>query len=158
MTHKLAELFGIDESLPDEDITQKPPLPSTRESLSLIEKIDSALGEVSGLDKGDTELDELADLAVLAFKDLQDLGMQTESRFSAEIFNVASSLLGHAITAKTAKINKKLKMISLQLQKATLDLKVNEKSEKIEATPAGEFRSLDRNELLKMFADKPSTE
>jgi hypothetical protein len=36
-----------------------------------------------------------------------DLGFQVESRFSSEIFNSASSMLGHAITAKTAKINKK---------------------------------------------------
>ena len=30
-------------------------------------------------------------------------------------------MLGHAITAKTAKLNKKLKMIDLQLKKAKLD-------------------------------------
>jgi hypothetical protein len=36
--------------------------------------------------------------------------MQVDSRFSSEIFSVASNMLGHAITAKTAKMNKKLKM------------------------------------------------
>jgi hypothetical protein len=39
----------------------------------------------------------------------------------AEIFSVASSMLGHAITAKTAKLDKKLKMIDLQLKKMRLD-------------------------------------
>ncbi len=83
-----------------------------------------------------------------------DLGMQVDSRFASEIFNSASSMLGHAITAKTAKLNKKLKMIELQLKKATLDQKVASKEEQIEATPMGEGKSLDRNELLKMLAAK----
>jgi hypothetical protein len=47
--------------------------------------------------------------------------MQVDSRFASEIFSVASIMLGHAITAKTAKLDKKLKMIDLQLKKAKLD-------------------------------------
>jgi hypothetical protein len=80
--------------------------------------------------------------------------MQVDSRFSSEIFNVASSMLGHAITAKTAKINKKLKMLDLQLKKAALDQKAASKTEEIESTPLGEGKSLDRNELLKMLSNK----
>jgi hypothetical protein len=49
------------------------------------------------------------------------LGMQVDSRFASEIFSVASNMLGHAITAKTAKMDKKLKMIDLQLKKMRLD-------------------------------------
>jgi hypothetical protein len=99
-------------------------------------------------------MDELAGLATASYKDLMDLGMQVDSRFASEIFNSASSMLGHAITAKTAKLNKKLKMIELQLKKATLDQKVVSKTEEIENTPLGEGRELDRNELLKMLAIK----
>ena len=83
-----------------------------------------------------------------------DLGMQVDSRYASEIFNVAGTMLGHAITAKTAKLNKKLKMIDLQLKKAQLDQKAASKEEQIEATPLGEGRELDRNELLKMLAAK----
>jgi hypothetical protein len=99
-------------------------------------------------------MDELAELATSSYKDLMDLGMQVESRFSSEIFNSASSMLGHAITAKTAKINKKLKMLDLQMKKAQLDQKMQSKNEEIESTPLGEGKSLDRNELLKMFNTK----
>jgi hypothetical protein len=63
-------------------------------------------------------------------------------------------MLGHAITAKTAKINKKLKMLDLQLKKAQLDQKTAEKTEEIESTPLGEGKVLDRNELLKMLSPK----
>ena len=63
-------------------------------------------------------------------------------------------MLGHAITAKTAKINKKLKMLDLQLKKAGLEQKIASKTEEVESTPLGEGKSLDRNELLKMLATK----
>jgi hypothetical protein len=80
--------------------------------------------------------------------------MQVDSRFASEIFNSASSMLGHAITAKTAKMNKKLKMIELQLKKAALDHKMTEKTEEIENTPLGEGQVLDRNELLRILSAK----
>ena len=126
----------------------------TTDALSALEKIDHALPQVRGLEASDTELDELAQMAVDSFKDLSDLGMQVDSRFSSEIFSVASNMLGHAITAKTAKLNKKLKMIDLQLKKAQLDQKLASKAEEIENTPVGEGKALDRNELLKMLASK----
>ena len=99
-------------------------------------------------------MDELAGLAQASYKDLLDLGMQVDSRYSSEIFNVASSMLGHAITAKTAKVQKKLKMIELQLKKAALDQKNASKNEEIEATPLGEGKALDRNEILKVLTSK----
>jgi len=156
MTKKLSELFelpqdetrGLTISMPEraEEITT--------EALNTLEKIENALPQVRGLEVADTEMDELASMATNSYKDLMDLGMQVDSRFASEIFNSASSFLGHAITSKTAKINKKLKMLDLQLKKAALDQKTAGKEEEINATPLGEGKSLDRNELLKMLAAK----
>ena len=156
MTKKLQELFELPQ---DEIDSLSIPIPEnaseiTTDALSALEKIDNALPQVKGLDASDGELDELAQMAVDSFKDLSELGMQVDSRFSSEIFSVASNMLGHAITAKTAKLNKKLKMIDLQLKKAQLDQKLAGKAEEIENTPVGEGKSLDRNELLKMLATK----
>jgi hypothetical protein len=103
-------------------------------------------------------LDELADLAKNSYKDLMDLGFQVESRFSSEIFNSASSMLGHAITSRTAKINKKLKQLDLMLKKAQLDQKLASKTEEVSNTPLGEGQSLDRNELLKILTGDNSTD
>lgn len=155
MTKKLEELFEL--SSGENDLTT--PLPEvteevTENALNTLDKIEAALPQVKGLEAADQEMDELAELATSSYKDLMDLGMQVESRFSSEIFNSASSMLGHAITAKTAKINKKLKMLDLQLKKAQLDAKNAAKNEEIESTPLGEGQSLDRNELLKMFNAK----
>lgn len=134
-------------------------LPDTKQevsenTLSVLDKINNSLVEVKGLEASDAELDELTNLAVNSYKDLQDLGMQVDSRFSAEIFGVAGTMLGHAITAKTAKINKKLKMIDLQLKKAQLDSKLQTKEQEIQNIPLGEGQSLDRNELLKILNGK----
>jgi len=157
MTKKLNELFELPED--DNDMGLTIPIPTnaqevTTDAMNNLEKIENALPQVRGLEAADGEMDELAALATNSYKDLVDLGMQVDSRFASEIFNAASSMLGHAITAKTAKINKKLKMLDLQLKKAQLDQKVASKEEQIEATPLGEGKSLDRNELLKMLAAK----
>jgi len=156
MTKKLEELFDLSTS-EDNDLTT--PLPEVTEevtetALTTLDKIEAALPQVKGLEAADEEMDDLAELATNSYKDLMDLGMQVESRFSSEIFNSASSMLGHAITAKTAKINKKLKMLDLQLKKAQLDAKNAAKSEEIESTPLGEGQAFDRNELLKMLSNK----
>ena len=156
MTKKLQELFELPESVV-EDLSKPEELDReliTQEAYTNLEKIENALPQVRGLDASDIEMDELASLATNSYKDLVDLGMQVDSRFASEIFNAASSMLGHAITAKTAKINKKLKMIDLQLKKAQLDQKNASKVEELDNTPLGEGKSLDRNELLKMLATK----
>ena len=156
MTKKLEELFELASS-EENDLTI--PLPEvteevTENALNTLDKIEAALPQVRGLEAADTEMDELAAMATSSYKDLMDLGMQVESRFSSEIFNSASSMLGHAITAKTAKINKKLKMLDLQMKKAQLDQRALAKSEEIENTPLGDGKALDRNELLTMFNNK----
>lgn len=159
MTKKLEELFNLptEEKEANQSMIEKAEADViTQEAYSNLEKIENALPQVRGLESADTEMDELTSLATNSYKDLMDLGMQVDSRFSAEIFGVAGTMLGHAITAKTAKINKKLKMIELQLKKAALDQKQQAKDEQIEATPLGEGQSLDRNELLKVLLNKNS--
>ena len=99
------------------------------------------------LDASDKEMDDLAALAQNTFTDLIDLSMNVEPRFSGPIIQSASTLLGHAITAKIAKMDKKLKMVDLQLKKARLD----QQAEKNVGETAidGKGIVLDRNALLK---------
>lgn len=126
MTRKLEELFELppSEDTPETD-AGSPPVQDLRTQLQIldenIDKVDAALPGVRGLESSDEEMDGLAELAKDSYKDLMDLGMQVDSRFASEIFSVASNMLGHAITAKTAKLDKKLKMIDLQMKKMRLD-------------------------------------
>ena len=123
-----------------------------------IDKIDAALPVVKELDAADTELDELANKAVTAFEDLQSLGLNVDPRYSGTIFQTAATMLGHAITAKQAKINKKLSIIDLQLKKARLDLqKKKADAESGENITEASGVILDRNDLLKQLLDHQNT-
>ena len=161
ITKKLEELFElpqVDDNLNEVIIENAEMEIISQEAYSTLEKIENALPQIRGLEASDTEMDELAGLATASYKDLMDLGMQVDSRFASEIFNSASSMLGHAITAKTAKINKKLKMLDLQLKKAALDHKISEKVKEIDAIPSGEGTLIDRNELLKSILESKKTQ
>ncbi len=148
MTRKLEQLFDLP-SVESTDAAAETPSDDIREQLvaldDTIDKIDTALPLVKGLDASDREMDELADMAKSSYEDLMSLGMQVDSRFASDIFSVASNMLGHAITAKTAKLDKKLKMIDLQLKKARLD---QAQPESQSATVTGTGVVLSRNDLL----------
>lgn len=103
MTKRLEELFEFDKL----ESAEEPEAPAltveqTRAAIvaidTNIDKIDLALPAVRDLDTSDRELDELADLAKQSYQDLSDLGMNVDSRFAAELFAVAGTMLGHALT------------------------------------------------------------
>lgn len=76
--------------------------------------------------------------------------MNVDSRFSGQILQTASMLLGHAITAKQAKIDKKLRMVDLQLKKLRLDqAQQNRKPEP--NVVEGQATVIDRNTLLRQL-------
>ena len=157
MTRKLEELFDLPPTT-DEVEAAVPSLAENRTVIQTlddaIDKIDAALPAVRGLESTDTEMDELAGLATASYKDLMDLGMQIDSRFASEIFGVASNMLGHAITAKTAKLDKKLKMIDLQMKKMRLDQQQADKDPEGVAAQQGQGHVLSRNDLLERILGK----
>jgi hypothetical protein len=117
------------------------------------DKIAASLPQVKGLgDLSDLELDKLAMEAEESYKNLMDLGMNVDSRYSGRIFEVASSMLRNAIDAKSQKIDKKLKIVELQLKKLKIDKDGSDNgSEPVESE--GMIIS-DRNELMKKLLKK----
>ncbi len=161
MTKKLEELFNLPKNLP-EDVSKEEAQTTLEEHKAVfteidgaIDKIDSALPGVKGLDASDAEMDELANLAKDKFNDLMDLGMNVDSRFSGQIFQTAGVLLGHAITAKQAKLDKKLRMVDLQLKKMRLDQQAKQAGDVPAGSIEGEGMLVDRNALLAQILNKP---
>jgi len=156
MTKKLEEIFDLEttdttESMQDKlDSEQQDK--DTREANDLIkqkfdlDKIDAALPQVDGLAE-DAEIDQYAQESFQAYKDLMDLGMNIEPRLAGRIMEVASSMMGNAINAKNIKVDKKLKMIELQLKKMKLDQNAPEE----EAVTGTGTVIADRNELIKQI-------
>ncbi len=161
MTKKLEQLFDLPEM---GDGSVDPAVQKTIEENrsvivevdAAIDKIDASLPMINDLAAMDSELDELANLARTKAEDLLDLGMNVDPRFGGPIMVTAGQLLGHAISAKTAKMDKKLRMISLQLQKARLDHQISKDSKKEddEEPIDGKGIILDRNALLASILEK----
>lgn len=90
-------------------------------ALSTAEKIDRALPQVKDLEAHDNDMDDYAVEAMKSYKELMDLGMNSESRHAGKMFEVAQTMMKNAIEAKNAKADKKLRMIELQLKKQRVD-------------------------------------
>ena len=121
------------------------------------DKIAASLPQVKGLGElSDLELDKLAVEAEESYKNLMDLGMNVDSRYSGRIFEVASTMLRNAIDAKGSKIDKKLKMVELQLKKLKIDKTGNDDLGPVEESEG--FVISDRNELMKKLLKKDDTE
>ena len=163
MTRKLEELFDLPTSEDTPADADSAPVEDLRSQLQTldetIDKIDAALPGVRGLEANDTEMDSLSKMATDSYDELMTLGMQVDSRFASEIFSVASNMLGHANTAKTAKMDKKLKMIDLQLKKMRLDQQQSVIDAKAaegggEAMQTAQGMVLSRNDLLERLLSK----
>ena len=149
---KLEEILNLPESKKtikkaEKDQSVEAVQPLLRD-MSEFDKIAAALPQVKGLgDVSDTEFDALAQRATDAFDDLMDLGMNVEARYSGRVFEVAGSMLKNAIDAKAAKIDKKLKMIELQIKKQKLDQDANQEDQGIDVSGTGVIVT-DRNSLI----------
>lgn len=149
MTKKLEELLNLP---PNEEPMIAPtaealPTIDLQEKLEEFDKIAAALPRVKGLgDMADVELDALADKAEKAYDDLMDLGMNVDPRYGARMFEVAANMMNAAIQAKSNKIDKKLKMVDLQLKKLAIDKKHgNEGGDTVEGQG---YILTDRNSIL----------
>ena len=159
MTKKLEETFNIqptEEESVEEVVEETPTIEESKELTELLyselkttEKIDSALPLVSDLNQHDKEMDDIHQKALDAFNDLVQLGMNVEVHAGAKLLETANQMLKTAMEAKDSKVDRKLKMINLQLQKAKLDHSVaKSKPDGIELESDGAV-VIDRNELLK---------
>lgn len=150
MTKRLEELFNLPN---DSDPLVSPTTEITatidlQDKLEEFDKISAALPRVKGLgDISDSELDALAAKAEQAYDDLMDLGMNVEPRYGTRMFEVAAQMMNAAIQAKTNKIDKKLKMVDLQLKKLAIDRKNGDKGGEDSIEGQG-YILTDRNSIL----------
>ena len=153
MTKKLEELLNLPESQEiikqeqsnSNDVVKADQQEDFRD-IAELDKITAALPAVKGLGElADKELNEIALKATTAYDDLMDLGMNVESRYSGRVFEVAGGMLKTSLDAKVAKMDKKLKMIELQLKKSKLD---NDTVDNGNITTGEGYVVTDRNSLL----------
>lgn len=163
MTKKLEETFNIKPI--DDEVNEVEETPSVEESkelteilnteLETIDKIDSALPMVQDLNQHDREMDEIHSKALNAFDELFSLGMNVEVHAGAKLMETANQMLKTAMEAKDSKVDRKLKMINLQMQKAKLEHQIEKEERKHNKDDEIDGEGsvvLDRNELLRRIA------
>jgi len=160
MTKKLEELLDLPEVKETMEQVETPKAPeevkketvNLERSIAEFDKISAALPMVKGLGElADKELDDLAEKAKQSYEDLMDLGMNVESRYAGRVFETASNMLKNAIDAKSQKLDKKLKMVELQLKKQNLDQKAGDNGDTVDAEG---YVVMDRNSILEKILNK----
>lgn len=156
MTKKLEDLLNLEpaekkaKSAAVKDHSQVKDLNASYQAVANITKQLPQILELDNLD--DRELDDLAIKAEQAYDDLMDLGMNVEVRYAGRIFEVAGSMMKNAIDAKSAKIEKKLKAVDLQLKKYKIDKDTANEDEGI--IQGQGYVISNRNDLLKKLGKK----
>lgn len=144
MTKKLEELFDLPEVSSTTDYTKE----EIKQALTTASDLEMSL-PTEPENKTDVELDELTTKAMESFENLMSLGMNVEARFSAPIFDSASKMLGHAVTAKLGKAQKKLKETELKMR--LMKQQADEARKNGEDTNTVDVKAhvWDRNELIR---------
>ena len=128
-------------NLPD---SEEPTMEQADQALAVAKEVSNQIVNLDE-DKIDNDIDQLTQKAVDSYENLMNLGMNVESRFAAPIFDAASKMLGHAVTAKLGKAQKKLKEAELALKAAKMKADMGVQEDTTEITAA----VFDRNELIK---------
>jgi len=110
------------------------------------EKIDSALPQVDGVEKHDVDMEDIATKAIDSYEELMSLGMNVQDAHAGRIFETAGKMLQIAMDSKNAKVDKKLRMIDLQIRKLRLDA-----MEGTNTGDSGDGQVMDRNQLLQFL-------
>lgn len=155
MTKKLEALFDLEPTViePQVEVPKHVEIDSVEKSYQAIAEITRGLPRIKELEEiDDRDLDILSKKAEDAYDNLMDLGMNVEVRYASRIFEVASSMMSNAITAKNAKIDKKLKAVDLQLKKLKIEKDSNEDPNDV--INGQGYVITDRNELLRKLGQK----
>lgn len=155
MTQHLADILGITDNkyaepadAQSDEVASVSVIEST--AMTLSDRVDVALPAVDDMGCHDSEMDDIAEKALSSYEDLIALGGQVSDKDAGKIFEVAATMLKTAMEAKEAKLNRKLRVVELQLKKLRIDKMGSNGSDEPGDTPQGiEF---DRNELLRHLA------
>lgn len=138
---------GIEPAEPPVQAT--PPAEVVTTALTNAEKIDSALPQVEGVVKHDGDMENIAERALDSYEELMSLGMNVQDAHAGRIFETAGKMLQIAMDIKNAKVDKKLRMIDLQIKKMRLDAMEGTNSSSNDSGTV-----MDRNQLLQFLNKK----
>ena len=150
----------------DDDESNEITLEQAEETIADYEQKLDKIKIVDDLIEADKEFDELAELATEKFKEISDLGMQVEANHAGKILGAASTLLGLAISAKSAKITKKLKVMELKMKELSTSKPAIKKSstpplgdqkQDVQPVTSEPVQIIDRTEMLRRITEQAAS-
>lgn len=120
---------------------------------TLNEKLEAALPIVADIMAHDSDMDDIAKKAIDSYNDLCDMADNTPAMYSGKIYEVAANMLRTAMDAREAKLQKKLRIVEMQLKKLRID-KVRDESGSSDSGANSNSNTFDRNELLELLKSK----
>ena len=91
-------------------------------------------------------MEDIATKAIDSYEELMSLGMNVQDAHAGRIFETAGKMLQIAMDSKNAKVDKKLRMIDLQIRKLRLDAMEGTNISNSDGTQV-----MDRNQLLQFL-------
>lgn len=114
------------------------PKEKAKKALAKAKEIEDKLKDNQVLD---SEMDEYAEVAYEAFKDIRDFGFNSEPRNAAELFNAAARMLEITMNAKNSKFDKRVKLAEIEMKIERLKLE-REKFEREEPDAVEDLTTL----------------
>lgn len=162
MTKKLEEILEVSNNDDSDNSSQKKKekadkslkkSENQKSTKKYADDVKNSIPDVKNLgDATDEEFDEVAEQAMEAYKQVFDVGMNSDPRHSARLFEIAGNMLKTNLDAKSEKANKKIKVLEQQLKKQKQDQdeskKKSKNNEKSEELNSDGYVVADRNSLL----------
>lgn len=168
MTKKLAETFGfndddetINEYENNDEVIEHEDIDNIENSdIVVIQSPDDQINEDSGISEHEAEMNEIFSMAIDAHKKTMELGFGVEPKNSSPGLSSSTSFLNIALNASKSKVEKKLSLLRIKMEKNTdknqKNISTNSTTDEIPQNQiAGE--AMDRNDLmeeLKLMIEK----
>lgn len=156
MTKKLEELLDLaparemKQQIADTEMLDAK-LKISAENIPMDDRIDTALPIITDILAHDREMDDIAQRALASYEEVCAAADNTPAMYAGKLYEVGSTFLRTALDAKEAKLQKKLRIIELQIKKLRVD-KIKDESGSEDNSTKNQ-KEFDRNDLLKFLND-----
>lgn len=124
------------------------------QALSDVKSLEIALANEVSLHKHDTEMDEISNFAFNNAKNLMDLAFNVDTKYAGSIAEPAVNMLKMALEARNSKVDTKLRLMRLQLEKERLDRSRPPEEGIVDDVSGGPSILEDRNKLIAALKKK----
>ena len=119
---RLADALKEIEESKKEESTDREIVEKYNSRITAYNEAEKQLINAAGLDSHDEEMDVIYEQAISKYKQMIDMGFNGDPRIAGQIFEPAVSLLKISLEARASKVDKRLRVMKLNLDKERLEM------------------------------------